>query len=178
MPSLLPAATDAAVQDPSFWGTALTVLIIVVSAAILHLVIARMIRGSVQRWIRSGRSREDNLIDNPEQTVELQVMVMSQRRAQRAQAVGQMLRNFLALVIWGTAVMLVLTEMGVNIAPIIASAGVASVALGFGAQTLVKDYLSGFFLIVEDQYGVGDLVDLSDILHSVSTRLAWPRSSS
>ncbi len=163
---VLPAATETA-QDESFWGTVLTVALIVVSAAILHLVIARMIRTSVQRWIKSGRSREDNLVDNPEQTVELQVMIMSQRREQRARAVGQMLRNFLALAIWGTAVMLVLTEIGVNIAPIIASAGVASVALGFGAQTLVKDYLSGFFLIVEDQYGVGDLVDLGSAIGTV-----------
>jgi small conductance mechanosensitive channel len=91
-------------------------------------------------------------------------MIMSQRREQRARAVGQLLRSTLALMIWGTASLLILTELGVNIAPLLASAGVVGVALGFGAQTLVKDYLSGFFLIIEDQYGVGDLVDLGPVV--------------
>ena len=69
--------------------------------------------------------------------------------------------------IWGTASLLVLTELGVNITPLLASAGVVGVALGFGAQTLVKDYLSGFFMIVEDQYGVGDLVDVGPVVGTV-----------
>jgi small conductance mechanosensitive channel len=107
------------------------------------------------------------MVDNPEETVELQAMIMSQRREQRARAVGQLARNTIALLIWGTAVLLVLTELGVNITPLLASAGVLGVALGFGAQTLVKDYLSGFFLIVEDQYGVGDLVDVGPVVGNV-----------
>ncbi len=121
----------------------------------------------MKRWIESGRSRENDLVPNPEETVELQAMIMSQRREQRAKAVGQLLRNTLALVIWGTASLLVLTELGVNITPLLASAGVVGVALGFGAQTLVKDYLSGFFMIVEDQYGVGDLVDVGPVVGTV-----------
>ena len=126
-----------------------------------------MISRAVKRWIESGRSRENDLVANPEETVELQAMIMSQRREQRAKAVGQLLRNTLALVIWGTASLLVLTELGVNITPLLASAGVVGVALGFGAQTLVKDYLSGFFMIVEDQYGVGDLVDVGPVVGTV-----------
>jgi small-conductance mechanosensitive channel len=146
-----------------FWGTALSAAIIVVVAAVIHFVGSRIIRRSVARWIASGRSREDSLTDTPEATVELQVMIMSQRREQRAHAVGQLLNSVLVVVVWGTASLIVMTQLGVNIAPIMASAGVVGVALGFGAQTLVKDYLSGFFMIVEDQYGVGDLVDVGEV---------------
>jgi small conductance mechanosensitive channel len=159
--------TDTVGLISGSWATPLNIVIIVAVAAIAHLIIARVISRAVKRWIDSGRSREDDLVANPEQTVELQAMIMSQRREQRAKAVGQLLRNFLALVIWGSASLLVLTELGVNIAPLLASAGVVGVALGFGAQTLVKDYLSGFFLIVEDQYGVGDLVDVGPVTGTV-----------
>jgi small conductance mechanosensitive channel len=151
----------------NFGGTALLIAITLGVASLLHLLSARIISRAVKRWIVSGRSREDALVDNPEQTVELQIMIMSQRREQRARAIGQLLRSALALLIWGTAILLILTELGINIAPLMASAGVVGVALGFGAQTLVKDYLSGFFLIVEDQYGVGDLVDLGPVVGTV-----------
>jgi moderate conductance mechanosensitive channel len=151
----------------NFWGEALYVLVVVLIAAALHVIGSRVIHRSVQKWITSGRSREDSLTDTPEATVELQSMIMSQRREQRAQAVGQLLSSGLVLVLWGTAILLILTQLGVNVAPLIASAGVVGVALGFGAQTLVKDYLSGFFMIVEDQYGVGDLVDLGPVTGTV-----------
>ena len=158
---------DAPSWTQGLWGTSLSILAIVAVASVLHLITARVISRAVKRWIESGRSRENDLVDRPEETVELQAMIMSQRREQRARAVGQLLRNTLALVIWGTASLLVLTELGVNITPLLASAGVVGVALGFGAQTLVKDYLSGFFMIVEDQYGVGDLVDVGPVVGTV-----------
>ena len=62
---------------------------------------------------------------------------------------------------------MILSEVGVNIAPIIASAGIIGIALGFGAQSLVKDFLSGVFIFMEDQYGVGDVVDLGEAIGSV-----------
>lgn len=164
--ALAPMAEETAAGD-TFWGRALSIVIILGTAVLLHLFVMWATRRAVKRWIASGRSREDDLVDNPEQTVELQMMIMTQRREQRAQAIGQLLRNTLALVIWGTAVLLVLTELGINIAPLMASAGVAGVALGFGAQTLIKDYLSGFFMIIEDQYGVGDMVDLGPVTGTV-----------
>ena len=69
---------------------------------------------------------------------------------------------------------MILSELGVNIAPIIASAGIIGIALGFGAQSLVKDFLSGIFMIFEDQYGVGDVVDVgeaSGTVEAVSLRV-------
>jgi small conductance mechanosensitive channel len=151
----------------SFWGEALFIVVVIIVAAVLHVLGSRLISRSVDKWITSGRSRSDALTDTPEATVELQSMIMGQRREQRAKAVGQLLRSGLVIVIWGTATLLILTELGVNVAPLIASAGVVGVALGFGAQTLVKDYLSGFFMIVEDQYGVGDLVDVGPVTGTV-----------
>ncbi len=164
---MLPLATDPTEALDTSWGTPVVIAIIVGSAVVLHLLATHAIHRSVKRWIEAGRSREDSVLDAPEETVELQRQIMSKRRAQRAQAIGQLLRNFLVLVIWGTAVLLVLTELGVDIGPVLASAGVVGIALGFGAQTLVKDYLSGFFLIIEDQYGVGDLVDLGPVTGTV-----------
>ena len=159
--------SETSIWAADFWGTAMTIAVIVGVAALLHLVTARIISRAVRRWIKSGRSRDDSLVDNPEETVELQAMIMSQRREQRARAVGQLLRNTIALVIWGTAILLLLTQLGVDITPLLASAGVIGIALGVGAQTLVKDYLSGFFLIVEDQYGVGDLIDVGPVVGTV-----------
>lgn len=149
------------------WENALVIAIVLVVAIAMHVLATRMIQRAVARWIKVGHSRNDSLTDTPEETIELQSMIMAQRRDQRARAIGQLLRNALILVIWGIATLLILAELGVNIAPIMASAGVVGVALGFGAQTLVKDYLSGFFMIVEDQYGVGDLVDVGAVIGTV-----------
>ncbi len=65
-------------------------------------------------------------------------------------------------VIWTIAVFLVLGQVGVNLGPLIAGAGIVGVALGFGSQSLVKDFISGVFILIEDQFGVGDLVDLGE----------------
>jgi small conductance mechanosensitive channel len=86
--------------------------------------------------------------------------LLSERRRQRAETIGSVLRSALSAVIFTIAVMEILHELGFNLAPLIASAGIAGVALGFGAQNIVKDILSGMFLILEDQLGVGDNVDL------------------
>lgn len=83
-----------------------------------------------------------------------------ERRAQRARTVGSLLRSVSTFVVHGTAFVLVLGKLGIDVAPILASAGVVGVAVGFGAQNLVKDFLSGIFMMLEDQYGVGDVVDL------------------
>jgi len=86
----------------------------------------------------------------------------SERSKQRAQALGTVLRSVASLVVYLLAAFIALAEFGVNLGPLIAGAGIAGIALGFGAQTLVKDFLSGIFMLVEDQYGVGDIVDLGD----------------
>ncbi len=85
---------------------------------------------------------------------------MSQaRRTQRAETIGAVVRSVVTITIWSVAVVTILEAVGINLAPLIAGAGIAGVALGFGAQSLVRDFLSGTFMLMEDQFGVGDVVD-------------------
>lgn len=98
----------------------------------------------------------------------------AERRVQRARAMGSLLKSIVTGIIMTIVILMSLSELGLNIAPLIASAGIAGVALGFGAQSLVKDFLSGLFMIFEDQYGVGDTVDLgeaSGVVEAVSLRI-------
>jgi small conductance mechanosensitive channel len=81
------------------------------------------------------------------------------RRRERALTMGSVLKSIAGAVIMGIAVITILAELGVNIAPILTGAGIVGVALGFGAQNFVKDFLAGIFMILEDQLGVGDEVD-------------------
>lgn len=92
---------------------------------------------------------------------------LAERRAARASSVAAVLASSAAAVIWTIAALLVLGQLGLNLGPLIAGAGIAGIALGFGAQSLVKDCLSGLFILIEDQYGVGDVVDLGDAIGTV-----------
>jgi small-conductance mechanosensitive channel len=92
-----------------------------------------------------------------------------ERRRQRAEAIGSVLRSFVTATVFSLAAMLVLGELGFDLGPLLASAGIVGVALGFGAQSLVKDLLAGLFMLLEDQYGVGDSVDLGDAAGVVET---------
>ena len=89
---------------------------------------------------------------------------LSQRGTQRANAIGSLLRSVVSVIASGIALLTILPLLGIDIAPLLTSAGVLGVALGFGAQNLVKDYLSGIFIVLEDQYGVGDTVELSGVV--------------
>jgi small-conductance mechanosensitive channel len=89
------------------------------------------------------------------------------RRAQRARSLGTLLNSITTTLIFGIAFVMVLSEVGVDVAPILASAGVLGLAIGFGAQNLVKDFLCGVMMMVEDQYGVGDAVDLGEAVGTV-----------
>lgn len=82
-----------------------------------------------------------------------------ERRRQRAETIGSVLRSSAGLVIFTVAGAMVLAELGFDLGPVLASAGIVGVAVGFGAQNLIKDFLNGMFMILEDQYGVGDVID-------------------
>jgi small conductance mechanosensitive channel len=81
-----------------------------------------------------------------------------ERRRQRSHALGSILRNASTFLIFGIAGITILGDLGINLAPVLASAGVLGVALGFGAQNLVGDFLAGISILLEDQYGVGDVI--------------------
>jgi small conductance mechanosensitive channel len=120
----------------------------------VHRLTRRVSEGKAPVWLRA-RERGGPSIPGPR----TQSIV---RRAQRARTIGSLLRSISSFAIYGIAFMMVLAEFGVDIAPILASAGVLGLAIGFGAQNLVRDFLSGIFMMLEDQYGVGDTIDLGD----------------
>lgn len=93
----------------------------------------------------------------------LQTGAVSIRAAARAETLGHVLRSISAFAVWTIAALTVLGELGINLGPLVAGAGIAGVAIGFGAQSLVRDFLAGIFLVVEDQYGVGDIIDVGDV---------------
>lgn len=97
----------------------------------------------------------------------------STRLLQRGEAIGTLLRSVTSVVVWSVAALMALAELGLNLAPLLTGAGVVGVALGFGSQSLVKDFIAGIFMLVEDQYGVGDVIDTGEAegtVESVSLR--------
>ena len=116
----------------------------------------RMTAGGLRRRISAaaqGRAPR-SLFETKEHAVE--------RSSQRVEVLALVLASAAAFAIWVVAGMLVLAELGISLAPLVAGAGVAGVALGFGAQSLVRDFLSGMFILIEDQFAVGDIVDVGD----------------
>lgn len=180
--------SDVVTENAGQWfdvllGTPLRIVLILVISLIVVTVLRRIIhrvenrvadgsfpaRGPVSRLARSDVIR----------AVATASPAAVARRAQRARTLGSVLRSTVSLLVGGVAVLMVLSEVGVNVAPLLASAGVMGVALGFGAQSLVKDFLSGLFMMVEDQYGVGDVVDLgeaSGTVEAVGLRVTRIRS--
>jgi small conductance mechanosensitive channel len=125
-------------------------------AVVLRIAAHRLIGRITARAIENAASRADRA--SP---------VFSERRNPRASALGSVLRNAASVTIFGIAAAIILGDMGVNLAPVLASAGVLGIALGFGAQNLVQDFLSGIFMLLEDQYGVGDVVAVGDVTGTV-----------
>lgn len=100
--------------------------------------------------------------------------LMNERRAQRAETIASLLCSTVTIVLTSVLLVMMLAELGFNILPVVASASIIGVALGIGAQTLVKDFLAGVFMIFEDQYGVGDLIDMekaTGVVESVGLRV-------
>ena len=86
----------------------------------------------------------------------------SPRLEQRAETLAGVAISMVRIVVWSVAVPLILQEFGLNLGPLLAGASIVGVAVGFGAQSLVKDFFSGFFILMEDQYAVGDLITIAD----------------
>ncbi|MFD8548445.1 mechanosensitive ion channel family protein [Streptomyces sp. NPDC059649] len=148
-------ATNAAGWVQENWGTWLTsglqILLILVIAVVLRHVIRRTITKLIERMNRTAAAAQGTALGG--------LLVNAERRRQRSEAIGSVLRSVASFVIMGTAALTVLSVLKINLAPLLASAGVAGVAIGFGARNLVTDFLSGVFMILEDQYGVGDEID-------------------
>ena len=129
-----------------FTGAPLNITLILLMAVVISLLGQR----SIARFMSKVASAD--LIPGPKRS--------GTRQKERAKTTSSVLKSTLNGIIWLIAIFMILAEFGLNLGPLIASAGVIGVALGLGAQTLVRDILSGIFMLVEDQYGVGDKVDV------------------
>lgn len=156
------------------------ILLIVVLAfvlrSLLHRAITRLIdraaHGSVPVVLRP-------LTDKAKATVVESSPLLSERRRQRTETIGSVLRSVASFAVFTVAFTMVLGELGLDLGPILASAGILGVAVGFGAQNLIKDFLTGIFMILEDQYGVGDAIDAgeaSGVVEAVGLRTTRLRS--
>lgn len=136
------------IQD---WEPLIRIVFIVIGAVVLTIVLRMSSKRIVNAIITGVNSRANEVTDR---------VVQEQRILQRTKTIASVLDNF---IIWGiaiTSVVMILGELGINIGALIAVTSILGAAIGFGAQSLVKDILSGIFIVFEDQYGVGDWVDL------------------
>jgi small conductance mechanosensitive channel len=155
-------------------GATLAAIAILVVAYFLNRLVGRTIRRTL-RTLHSGPVHERlGSLRRRRPRATLEPAEVSLRAEQRSNALTSVLRSITAGVIFTIAGFLVVGEFGLDLAPLLAGAGIVGVALGFGAQSLVKDFLSGMFILVEDQFGVGDIVDLdqqtSGTVEAVSLR--------
>jgi small-conductance mechanosensitive channel len=183
-----PSVAEACGGDPSFvcrrvldwtgseaWAEAADKVLATPAHILLVLVIAFVANVLVRRAIK----RLTNKIVDPDSQERLRNLKrraptaivdtgsLSLRSAARARTLGLVLRSIASALIWVIAGTMILGELGVNLGPLIAGAGIAGVAIGFGAQSLVKDFLSGIFMLIEDQYGVGDIIDAGEATGTV-----------
>ncbi len=141
----------------------LKIILILVVASVLGRLAARTAR----KFVRTGYHRSP-------------VRPQTPRAAQRGDTIGEVAASVVRGVVMAIALLMVLDQLGVNLAPLIAGAGIAGLAVGFGAQSLVKDVISGLFIIMEDQYGVGDVVTLgtaSGTVEDVTLRVTRLRAT-
>jgi len=148
-------------------GTPLSIAITVVLGVVARWVAHRFI----DRVVLNAHSRHESRL-KALRTVGGRVIVdatgySSARHHQRMATTASVLKSMLTVVIVGSALLMVLDLLGLPLAPLLASAGVGGLAIGFGAQSLVKDFFSGIFMIAEDQYGVGDVIDTGTVVGTV-----------
>ena len=158
-------------------GRILLVLVLaLVLRAVLHRAIDRLVRRAVESSVPGVLRRLEERA--PGGLLEASPL-LSERRRQRAGTVGSALKSVASIVVFAVALTTVLSELGIDLGPVLASAGIVGVAVGFGAQNVIKDWLNGMFMILEDQYGVGDVIDVgpaSGTVEAVSLRTTRLRS--
>ena len=142
------------------------ILVVVIAALALRALAGRLIRRVVRSTAEGRVNRQIERLGHV--VIDMSPLAVARRRA-RATTIGSVLSSMANVVITTIAVVIIVGELGVDLAPILASAGIVGVAVGFGAQNLVKDFLSGLFLVLEDQYGVGDEVKIGDIEGAVES---------
>lgn len=151
------------VTDADWWlsdvmPAVVRIIIIIAVALVLRWLVLRAVDRTVDRMAQLN-TRVD--------ISDAGAVIAAERRSLRSRTLGALFHNVINIVVFVTMGMLLLAELGFNLGPLIAGAGIAGVALGFGAQSLVADFISGIFILIEDQYGVGDIVNLGEATGAV-----------
>ncbi|MDF1596029.1 MAG: mechanosensitive ion channel family protein [Acidimicrobiia bacterium] len=186
---ILDITGNESLASASDWFQApLAALLILAVAWLVNRIVRRMISRMVDRMVASREAEQASEAVEAEAKARnerrpnlrqralaraLDLRESSERAAQRARTLGNVMGGLASIIIYTMAALMALAEFDVNLGPLIASAGIVGIALGFGAQSLVKDYLSGIFMLIEDQYGVGDVIDVGDaagVVEAVSLR--------
>ncbi|MFJ8965224.1 mechanosensitive ion channel family protein [Lentzea sp. NPDC102401] len=143
---------------PTILAGAIKIVVILIAAFILR----AMLRKVIDRITTPGKEGKKPGLLKPlrERAPQALGNLISERREQRARTIGSVLKSIVTILIFGIAFLEIMIVVGMDITPVLTSAGILGVAIGFGAQNLVKDFLAGMFMLLEDQYGVGDVVDL------------------
>jgi moderate conductance mechanosensitive channel len=160
----------------SQWGLPIRIILIVVGIIVLRWLLLVMIRRIVTTVTQGVKKRE-----GAADTKALDASPLARARiVQRARTIGLVLSNLLTASLTISALIAILSELGIAIGALAAGAGILGAALGFGAQSLVRDFIAGLFIVVEDQFGVGDFVDLGSatgVVESIRLRVTQVRDT-
>lgn len=156
--------------DPNWWletalPPVLRAAVIIVVLLLVRWLLFRAIDKVVDGMRTPKKAQEFENRNDEELTARVVIgedVITAQRRKLRGETVGTMLKSVVNALIMTLLVLLVLSQFGFDLAPLLAGAGIVGVALGFGAQSVVSDFLSGIFMLIEDQYGVGDIIDMGE----------------
>jgi len=147
--------------------TPAVVATIAVLAIVLRIAAVRAIRAGVDASLRRARERNAGRGTRAERILAAATGVNDARHEARTRTIGAILRSITTAIVTVVAAVMILDTLGAPMGAIVASAGIGGAAIGFGAQSLVKDFLSGIFMILEDQFGVGDLIDTGEVTGTV-----------
>ena len=156
------------------------VVVIVLLALLVRRLVHRAIDGLIERLMSERSTEERDAVAAAEAatgTLRRDLLAeklaslreRTERARQRAKTLGVLFKSIASAVVGIVTFMMLLGEFDINLGPLIAGAGIVGVAIGFGAQSLVRDLLSGIFMLIEDQYGVGDVIDVGDAIGTVES---------
>lgn len=156
------------------WSTLIRIVLIIIGALLLRSLLLVSVK-RVVKGIASGANKTVFSSNSP-----LASTITPERLILRAKTLGSVLSNSITWGIYIVATTMLLSELGVAVGALIAGAGILGAAIGFGAQNIVRDLLSGLFIVFEDQYGIGDSVDLgeaSGVVENVGLRITQVRDT-
>lgn len=139
-----------------------SIILTVVVAAIVARIGRWMVTRAMNRLLSSQNRprRHESELHRRTSRLILSAGDSSQRAQARFETLDAVFRSIVTALVWLVALIVILDTVGISLGPLLATAGIAGIALGFGTQTMVRDFITGFFIVAEDQFGVGDTVDL------------------